>query len=126
MEDIRSVDHSPKSSYASTTSSGTLTSDARPSFAGSGLEKHCRPLDEVMMEVETKGTLIDRLVHAEDRILKMCLHLEEEFEAEKSRELKKPTTPTTMPEKKSPKKGLKSLVKSCVGGKKLKHKNNNV
>lgn len=76
------------------------------------------------MEVETKGTLIDRLVHAEDRILKMCLHLEEEFEAEKSRELK-PTTPTT-PEKKSPKKGLKSLVKSCVGGKKLKHKNNNV
>ncbi|KAL7083585.1 hypothetical protein ACP275_14G173300 [Erythranthe tilingii] len=108
--------YSPKSSYASTTSSGTLTSDARPSFSPESLEKRCRPVDEVLMEVEQKGNLIQRLVHAEDLIFKMCLQLEEEFEAE-SKELKEIT------EKKSPsKKGLKQLVKSCVGGK-MKHSN---
>ncbi|KAK6120816.1 hypothetical protein DH2020_045444 [Rehmannia glutinosa] len=124
LEDIRSVNHSPKSSYASTTSSGTLTAMAIHRFADfspKGMEKHCRPVDEVMMEVERKGTLIERLVHAEDRILKLCLQLEEEFEAERSKEQtvsadeKKATTPT-------PKKGLKQLVKSCVTRK--KHKNN--
>ncbi|KAH6765905.1 hypothetical protein C2S52_016888 [Perilla frutescens var. hirtella] len=112
LEDIRGDHHSPKSSYASTTSSGTLTSDGHPSsFADLSpdhrLEKRCRPVHEVMMEVEEKGTLIDRLLHAEDRILKVCLQLEEEFEGEKSREL--------VEEKKSPsKKGLKQFVKSCV------------
>ncbi|KAG8363600.1 hypothetical protein BUALT_Bualt19G0039300 [Buddleja alternifolia] len=120
LEDIRSVNHSPKSSYASTTSSGTLTSDGKPSFTDfspESLEKHCRPVHEVMIEVEQKGTLIERLVHAEDRILKLCLQLEEEVEAEKSKEL------TASAEKKSPKKGLKQLVKSCVGVGKVKHKN---
>ncbi|KAL0308648.1 UNVERIFIED_CONTAM: hypothetical protein Sradi_5807100 [Sesamum radiatum] len=75
LEDIRSAGHSPKSSYASTTSSGTLTSDGHPfslvDFSPESLEKHCRPVDEVIMEVERKGTLIERLVHAEDRILKV-------------------------------------------------------
>ncbi|EYU29029.1 hypothetical protein MIMGU_mgv1a020803mg [Erythranthe guttata] len=122
LQDIMSFgggDHySPKSSYASTTSSGTLTSEARPSFSPESLEKRCRPVDEVLMEVEQKGTLIQRLVHAEDLIFKMCMQLEEEFEAE-SKELKE------ISEKKSPspsKKGLKQLVKSCVGGK-TKHSN---
>ncbi|KAI3448890.1 hypothetical protein Pfo_005555 [Paulownia fortunei] len=122
LEDIRSVSHSPKSSYASTTSSGTLTSDGQPSsadFSPEGLEKRCRPINEVMMEVERKGTLIQRLVHAEDRILKMCLQLEEEFEAERSKE----QTAASAEKKSSPRKGLKQLVKSCVGGK-VKHKNN--
>ncbi|GFP84860.1 hypothetical protein PHJA_000629800 [Phtheirospermum japonicum] len=123
LEDIRSINHSPKSSYASTTSSGTLTSDGHPSsfadFSPRGLGKHCRPVDEVMLEVERKGTLIDRLVHAEDRILKLCLQLEEEFEAEREKELtpssdKSKSTPST------PKKGLKQLVKSCVRRKKHK------
>ncbi|KAL6557530.1 hypothetical protein OROMI_017880 [Orobanche minor] len=74
LECIRSVNHSPKSPYASTTSSGTLTSDGRPpslaDFSPRGVEKHCRPLDEVMLEVESKGTLIERLGDVEDRILK--------------------------------------------------------
>ncbi|KAH6814344.1 hypothetical protein C2S51_023362 [Perilla frutescens var. frutescens] len=123
LEDIRGDHHSPKSSYASTTSSGTLTSDGHPSsFADLSpdhrLEKRCRPVNEVMMEVEEKGTLIDRLIHAEDRILKVCLQLEEEFEAEKSREL----VMNESAEKKSPnKKGLKQFVKSCVRAK-PKHK----
>ncbi|KAL3615352.1 hypothetical protein CASFOL_041013 [Castilleja foliolosa] len=125
LEDIRCTYQSPKSSFASTNSSGTLTSDGRPAsfadFSPMGLEKHCRPVDEVMLEVKRKGTLIGRLVHAEDRILKLCLQLEEEFEAEREKELtpsseKSKSTPST------PKKGLKQLVKSCVRGK--KHKNN--
>ncbi|CAA0827227.1 Expressed protein [Striga hermonthica] len=125
LEDIRSGSHSPKSSYASTTSSGTLTSEGHPaSFAEvspEGLEKHCRPVEEVMLEVERKGTLIDRLVRAEDRILKLCMQLEEEFEGERGEE------ENGMAEKKkkstTPKKGLKQLVKSCVTRKKKKHNN---
>ncbi|KAL6513459.1 hypothetical protein OROGR_020945 [Orobanche gracilis] len=74
LECVRSVNHSPKSSYASTTSSGTLMSDGRPpslaDFSLGGVEKHCRPLDEVMLEVESKGTLLERLGDVEDRILK--------------------------------------------------------
>ncbi|KAL3815080.1 hypothetical protein ACJIZ3_016348 [Penstemon smallii] len=73
-----------------------------------------------MMEVERKGTLIERLVHAEDRILKMCLQLEEEVE---SREHSTSSHDLAQEKKSSPiKKGLKKLVKSCVTGK-GKHKN---
>lgn len=76
LEEIRGDHHSPKSSYASTTSSGTLTSDGQPSLTDLSperlrLEKRCRPVNEVMMEVEEKGSLMDRLLHAEDRILKV-------------------------------------------------------
>ncbi|KAL8542286.1 hypothetical protein ACS0TY_003231 [Phlomoides rotata] len=110
LEDFRGDHHSPKSS--SYTSSGVLTSEGRPSFATDfspeRLEKHCRPVSEVLLEVEQKGTLIERLVHAEDRILKLCLQLEEEFEGERSRELR------ISSHKNSPKKSLKQLVKSCV------------
>ncbi|XP_057790067.1 uncharacterized protein LOC131006946 isoform X1 [Salvia miltiorrhiza] len=102
LEEIRGDHHSPKSSNAS---SGTLTSDGQPSCSP---ERRCRPVNEVMIEVEEKGNLIDRLIHAEDRILKVCLQLEEEFESERSREL------NGSAEKKSPKKGLKQFVKSCV------------
>ncbi|KAK4397055.1 hypothetical protein Sango_1542100 [Sesamum angolense] len=122
LEDIRSAGHSPKSSYASTTSSGTLTSDGHTfslvDFSPEGLEKHCRPVDEVIMEVERKGTLIERLVHAEDRILKLCLQWEEEVEGERSKEHS-----TASAEKSSPKKGLKQFVKSCVKGKAKNKKN---
>ncbi|GER37900.1 hypothetical protein STAS_14327 [Striga asiatica] len=121
LEEIRSGTHSPKSSYESTTSSGTLTSEGQPpSFADvspEGLEKHCRPVEEVMLEVERKGTLIDRLILAEDRILKLCMQLEEEFEGERVKEENGMADKI----KSTPKKGLKQLVKSCVTRK--KHKN---
>lgn len=126
LEEIRgrsSNNRSPKSSCASTPSSGTLNSDGHPSssvdFSPGSLEKHCRPIDDVIMETELKGTLIERLVHVEDSVLKLCLQLEKELEVEKERvEAEKTMTP---PEKKS-KKGLKQFVKSCVKAGKGKHK----
>ncbi|KAF8396157.1 hypothetical protein HHK36_017770 [Tetracentron sinense] len=104
LEEIRGCNRSPKSSCASTPSSGTLTSNGGHTSVDSSpnsLEKHCRPIDAVMEETEVKGTLIDRLLLVETRVLK----LEEEIMVEKKRE-----------EKRDHKKGLKQLVKSCVGG----------
>lgn len=75
LEDIRCGNRTPKSSCASTPSSGTLTSDCHASsvdfFSPKNLEKHCRPMEDVIMETELKGTLIERLVHVEDRVLKV-------------------------------------------------------
>ncbi|CAA3032614.1 Hypothetical predicted protein [Olea europaea subsp. europaea] len=119
LEDIKSLNHSPKSSCASTFSSGTLTSDGHASsvdYSPKRLEKRFRPINEVILEVEHKGTLIERLVHLEDRILKICLQLEEELEAEKHGD------ETASAEKNSPKKVLKKMLKTCVGGGHRKHK----
>ncbi|CAI9764966.1 unnamed protein product [Fraxinus pennsylvanica] len=113
LEDTRSLSHSPKSSGAYTFSSGMLTSDGQASSVDSSpksLEKHCRPINEVILEVESKGTLIERLVHVEDRVLKNCLQLEEVLEAEKHR------GETAEVEKNSPKKVLKKILKTCVRG----------
>lgn len=80
--------HSPKSSSCTsspTRTSGTLTSDGGhvPSSAElispESLEKYCRPIEHVMMETNAKGSLLERLDHVEDRVLKLCVQLEEEF-----------------------------------------------
>ncbi|KAB2594726.1 hypothetical protein D8674_030176 [Pyrus ussuriensis x Pyrus communis] len=88
----------PKSSSLTSTpsrTSGTLTSEGGnlPSSAElispESLEKHCRPIEHVMMETDAKGSLIERLDHVEDRVLKLCVQLEEEFmesSAEKKRD----------------------------------------
>ncbi|CAN6567307.1 unnamed protein product [Malus baccata var. baccata] len=93
----RSHTHTPKSSSLTSTpsrTSGTLTSEGGklPSstelIAPESLEKHCRPIEHVMMETDAKGSLIERLDHVEDRVLKLCVQLEEEFmesSAEKKR-----------------------------------------
>ncbi|GAB2216675.1 hypothetical protein Droror1_Dr00024452 [Drosera rotundifolia] len=47
------------------------------------LEKCCRPLEEVVVETEIKGSLVQRVARMEDRVLKLCLQLEEEIVAEK-------------------------------------------
>ena len=78
LEEIRGCSKSPKSSCASTTSSGTLMSDGHVSsldFSPKSLEKHCRPIDHVKIETEIKGTLIERLDHVEDRVLKVIKDL---------------------------------------------------
>ncbi|XAR63447.1 hypothetical protein NMG60_11023384 [Bertholletia excelsa] len=114
LEEMRGVSRSPRSSYASTPSSGNLTSEGQRSsadFSPKSLEKHCRPIEAVMVETEHKGTLIERLVHVEDRVLKLCMQLEDEQEAEKEMAEK------ASAEKKPRKKGLKKLVKSFVKGK---------
>ncbi|XP_027109516.1 uncharacterized protein [Coffea arabica] len=110
LEEIRgSGDHSPKSSTASTPSSGTLTSE---DFSPRRLEKHCRPIEDVILEIGIKGTLFERIVHVEDRLLK--LEEEEEVETEKKKKKKEGISSA---EKSSPRKGLQQLVKSCVKGK---------
>ncbi|OIT22361.1 PREDICTED: uncharacterized protein LOC109217700 [Nicotiana attenuata] len=137
LEEVRGGDHSPKTSTAS---SETLTSDGQASsldFSPRSMEKHCRPIDDVITETEHKGTLIERLVNVENRVLNMCLQLEAELEiVKKKREenvgieeaMKKKKEENVVKEEKnkSPyKKGLKSFVKSCVKGKGIgKHKHN--
>ncbi|PRQ54652.1 hypothetical protein RchiOBHm_Chr1g0316061 [Rosa chinensis] len=129
---IHQSSHSAKSSWESTPSSGTLTSDyaqvssttSADYFSPKSLEKHCRPFQNVMMETDAKGTLIERLDHVEDRVLKLCMQLEEELEAaERKREdrdrVKVETEVKVVEEKRTPhkKKGFKQLVKQCVTGK---------
>nr|XP_017225031.1 PREDICTED: uncharacterized protein LOC108201249 [Daucus carota subsp. sativus] len=121
VEDIRGANGTPRSSCGST---GTLTSDGQVSsvdfLSPKSLEKHCRPIDDVLMETEMKGSLMERIVHVEDRLLQ----LEEEIAGYKKVEGEgQPSTPTTPDEKGLKKKNLKQLVKSCVKGK-TKHKNN--
>ncbi|KAG5565184.1 hypothetical protein RHGRI_001173 [Rhododendron griersonianum] len=106
---------SPGSSYASTTtSSGTLTSggDGRVSstadLSPDSIEDHCLPVDVVVVEAEMKGTLLERLVLLENRVLKF----EEELESEKAL--------AAAQVKKKKNMGLKQLVKSCAKGSKTK------
>ncbi|KAM3733990.1 hypothetical protein ACB098_11G179300 [Castanea mollissima] len=112
LEEIRGCNRSPKSSCASTTSSGTITSDGHMSsldFSPRSLEKRCRPINQVKIEVEVKGTLIERLDRAEERVLKLCLQLEEQLEAETKIKEKNE-------DKTHKKKGLKQFVQQCVKG----------
>ncbi|KAL2326451.1 hypothetical protein Fmac_025509 [Flemingia macrophylla] len=102
LEEIRGCNPSPKSSCASTPTSGSDGHVSSVDFSPKSLEKHCRPIENVMMETEVKGTMIERLNHMEDRMLK----LEEECEAKREKEEKKIVN--------SPKKGLKHFVKQCM------------
>ncbi|KAH8520066.1 hypothetical protein H0E87_001505 [Populus deltoides] len=107
----------PKSSSPCTPSCGTLTSEGKVSFVDlspESLEKHCRPISNVMMETEVKGTLVERLDHLEERVLKLCVQLEGGLEADKHRE-------EGRTEKRKHKKGLKGLVEKIVKGNK-KHR----
>ncbi|XP_034705121.1 uncharacterized protein LOC117929038 [Vitis riparia] len=112
LEEIRGCSRSSKSSCTSTPSSGALTSDGQTSsvdLSPKSLEKHhCRPIADVRTETEVKGSLMERLVQVEVRLLKLCLQVEEELEEEKRREEKARS--------KAHKKGLKQFVKSCVKG----------
>ncbi|KAK2407339.1 hypothetical protein P8452_69422 [Trifolium repens] len=103
LEKIRGYDRSPKSSCASTPTSGSDGRISSVDFSPKSLEKHCRPIETVIMETEVKGTLIERLNQVEDRMLK----LEEDWIAERKKEEEKKMI-------KKPKKGLTQLVKQCV------------
>lgn len=71
MEEIRGYNRSPKSSCASTPTSGSDGRVSSVDFSPKSLEKHCRPIETVMMETEVKGTLVERLDQVEDRMLKV-------------------------------------------------------
>ncbi|CAN4110373.1 unnamed protein product [Withania somnifera] len=129
LEEVRGSDHSPK---ISTASSETLTSDGQASsldFSPRSMEKHCRPMEDVILETEHKGTLIERLVDVENKVLNVCLQLEAELEMMKKKKeedlvleenLKKKREENALvieeKSKTSHKKGFKSFVKSCVKG----------
>ncbi|CAO2817400.1 unnamed protein product [Amaranthus hypochondriacus] len=86
---------SPTPSTPSSTASGVASSfDFSPRSA-------CRPIVDVIVETQHKGTLLDRLALMEDRLLK----LEGELEAQKAE---------AAPKNKS--RGFKQFVKSCVKG----------
>ncbi|KVH97332.1 uncharacterized protein LOC112523510 isoform X2 [Cynara cardunculus var. scolymus] len=109
LEELRGGNRTPKSSNASTPSSCTLTSEGQASsleFSPRSLEKHCRPMDDVIVETGVKGTLIERLIHVEERVAK----LEEEIEAEKRRREEEKKKEVVVVKKR----GLKQLLKSCV------------
>ncbi|XP_024988899.1 uncharacterized protein LOC112523510 isoform X1 [Cynara cardunculus var. scolymus] len=113
LEELRGGNRTPKSSNASTPSSCTLTSEGQASsleFSPRSLEKHCRPMDDVIVETGVKGTLIERLIHVEERVAKLCMQLEEEIEAEKRRREEEKKKEVVVVKKR----GLKQLLKSCV------------
>ncbi|XP_027911911.1 uncharacterized protein LOC114170599 isoform X3 [Vigna unguiculata] len=70
LEEIRGCNRSPKSSCASTPTSGSDGRVSSVDFSPRSLEKQCRPMESVMMETEAKGTVIERLNLVEDRLLK--------------------------------------------------------
>ncbi|GMI73916.1 hypothetical protein like AT1G07985 [Hibiscus trionum] len=80
LEEMRGSNYnrtpSPRSSSASTPSSGTLTSTCTGDFSPTvkTLEKYCCPMDHVIVETRVKGMLIQRLNRAEDRLLKVCTY----------------------------------------------------
>ncbi|XP_028776992.1 uncharacterized protein LOC114752304 isoform X2 [Neltuma alba] len=114
LEEIRGYNRSPKSSFESTPSSGTLTSEGHASsvdFSPKSLEKHCRPIDHVIMETGVKGTLIERLDHLEDRMLKIEADWEKRRRKEDMRRITEKKQQEESPKKN---KGLKMFVKHCV------------
>ncbi|XP_040863595.1 uncharacterized protein [Glycine max] len=102
LEEIRGCNPSPKSSCASTPTSGSDGHVSSTDFSPKSLEKHCRPIENIMMETEAKGTMIERLNQVEDRMLK----LEEELVAKKKEEGKKMN---------SPKKGVTNIQFPAIG-----------
>ncbi|XP_052193294.1 uncharacterized protein LOC127801853 isoform X2 [Diospyros lotus] len=106
LEELRGSVRSPRSSFASTTSSteGHGSSISATDFSPKSMEKHCRPIDDVILETEHKGTVIERLVHVENQMLKV--------EAEKKREEEQSTRT-----KKAHKRWLKQFLKCCLKGK---------
>jgi len=74
LAELGGCNRPPKSSSPCTPSSGTLAGEGKVSFVDlspESLEKHCRPISNVMMETGVKGTLVERLDHLEERVLKV-------------------------------------------------------
>ncbi|KAJ0435362.1 hypothetical protein HanOQP8_Chr17g0675651 [Helianthus annuus] len=107
---VGNSNRTPKSSSCPSTPSSKSEGQASSfDFSPRSLEKHCRPIDDVVAETETKGTLIERLLNVEHRVAK----LEEEMEAQRRR-VEEEEEKKRVSKKKN--RGLKQLVKSCVTG----------
>ncbi|KAK9700300.1 hypothetical protein RND81_08G230500 [Saponaria officinalis] len=95
MEEIKVGNRSPRSSSPSTPRSSEYS------------HSYCRSIDEAILEMEHKGSLLDRVSHLEDRLLKVCKQVEGELDVEKHERGVQA----------GDHKGLKQLIKSCVKGK---------
>ncbi|RWR77755.1 hypothetical protein CKAN_00625600 [Cinnamomum micranthum f. kanehirae] len=75
LEEIKSCNCNKSSgrssSCTSVASNGTVTSDSLDSSPKKSLEKRCRPIDAVIIETQMKGSLFDRLLQLEVRVLKL-------------------------------------------------------
>lgn len=139
LEEMRH--HSGGSGRSSTTATSTLSSSS-PTTPRSSRPHGCRPAEELLREAKAKGSLVERIAFLEDRVLRME---EERMDLSSSMDTAEQTTPTSSGRRtmrmmmsgsggagdehgsggsaKKGKKGLKSLVKSCVrAGAKLKTK----
>ncbi|OEL25658.1 hypothetical protein BAE44_0013323 [Dichanthelium oligosanthes] len=89
----------------------------------------CRPAKEALEEAQAKGTLVERIALLEDRVLKMEEDMLDQITPEKvitmssygghdddASSKEKPLQDRYRSSKNNKKKGLKSLVKSCVRG----------
>ncbi|GJM95024.1 hypothetical protein PR202_ga11717 [Eleusine coracana subsp. coracana] len=107
--------HHHGGSNLSTSSPSTPTTqsgDSSPRGSASW-RRACRPAKEVLEEAHAKGSLVDRIAFLEDRVLKM----EEDMEITPEGESSKSDQRKEKVRDGNKKKGLKSLVKSCVRGK---------
>ncbi|KAL9272052.1 hypothetical protein AKJ16_DCAP16371 [Drosera capensis] len=68
-----------RDSKSSSGSTEVISGMTTTTITSEELEKCCRPLEDVVVETEIKGSLVQRLARMEDRVLK----LEEEIVAEK-------------------------------------------
>ncbi|XP_062202833.1 uncharacterized protein LOC133905139 [Phragmites australis] len=109
-----------RGSASSPSTPTTTLSDS--SAASTPRGRSCRPAKEALEEAQAKGSLVDRIAFLEDRVLRM----EEDTEIT-GPDIKMSSGGDQRKEKEhqhqhqhgksSKKKGLKSLVKSCVRGK---------
>ncbi|GJN35648.1 hypothetical protein PR202_gb24443 [Eleusine coracana subsp. coracana] len=99
-------------SISSPSTPTTQSADSSPRGSASW-RRACRPAKEVLEEAHAKGSLVDRVAFLEDRVLKM----EEDMEITPEGESSKSDQRKEKVRDGNKKKGLKSLVKSCVRGK---------
>ncbi|XP_039114833.1 rho GTPase-activating protein gacE-like [Dioscorea cayenensis subsp. rotundata] len=96
------------SSATGTTTTTTTTTTSEGALGNSSVNSSPKSITDVVTETQKKGSLLDRVNHLENRVMKLSLQVEKENQEDKSLKSNK--------ENKKHKKGLKHLVKSCVNG----------
>jgi hypothetical protein len=126
LEEMRHHGSSARSSTSpSTPTTFSSSSPTTPRSTG-----RCRPAEELLRETKAKGSLVERIAFLENRVLRMeeerlsasslSMEITPERTSRLSSSMNSGGSGTRSGRKK---KGLKSLVKSCVrGGAKLKTK----
>ncbi|XP_047341944.1 uncharacterized protein LOC124945531 [Impatiens glandulifera] len=108
---MRGVGRSSPRSFSGESTPTSGDGHSSVDLSSESMEKYCRPMYDVFLETKVKGTLIERLNHVEDQLLKLCGQMEEEMQAE-GRVGCGGSSSWRRKEKK--KGGLKGLVKSVM------------